>query len=88
MLENVSSIQSIDNFSLINQTVVKNVKNDILHYYSNLILSILIKYKEDIEKRVLTNYILCQKSQLLAVRILAIENLNTDAVNFDELKNL
>jgi hypothetical protein len=26
------------------------------------------------------------KSQLVAVRILAIENLNTDAVNFDELK--
>jgi glutaminyl-tRNA synthetase len=66
MLENVSSIQSIDNFSLINQTVVKNVKNDNYIIIHNLIL----KHSDKVQpgyrkKRVLTNYILCQKSQCL-----------------------
>jgi glutaminyl-tRNA synthetase len=42
---------------------------------------------KDIEKRSFDElYTMSLKSQLVAVRILAIENLNTD-VNFDELKN-
>jgi glutaminyl-tRNA synthetase len=91
MLENiVSSIQSIDNFSLINQTVVKNVKNDNnALLFANLILQHSDKVQlKDIEKEVLTKlYTMSLKSQLAAVRILAIQNLNTDAVNFEEFKN-
>ncbi|WP_339919276.1 glutamine--tRNA ligase/YqeY domain fusion protein [uncultured Flavobacterium sp.] len=91
MLENiVANILSIDNFSLINQTVVKNVKNDNNSLlFANLILLHSDKVQpKDIEKEVLTKlYTMSLKSQLAAVRILAIQNLSTDAVNFDEFKN-
>ncbi|WP_016989599.1 glutamine--tRNA ligase/YqeY domain fusion protein [Flavobacterium sp. ACAM 123] len=92
MLENiVANIQSIDNFSLINQTVVKNVKND-----NNALLfaNLILKYSDkvqanDIEKDVLTKlYSMSLKSQLAAVRILVIENVKVDADNFDEYKKL
>jgi glutaminyl-tRNA synthetase len=90
MLENiVANIQSIDNFSLINQTVVKNVKNDNnALLFANLILMHSDKVQsKDIEKEVLIKlYSMSSKSQLAAVRILAIENVKADADNFDEFK--
>jgi glutaminyl-tRNA synthetase len=90
MLENiVANIQSIDNFSLINQTVVKNVKNDNnALLFANLILKHSDKVQpKDIEKEVLTKlYSMSLKSQLATVRILAIENVKADADNFDEFK--
>jgi glutaminyl-tRNA synthetase len=90
MLENiVANIRSIDNFSLINQTVVKNVKNDNnALLFANLILKHSDKVQpKDIEKEVLTKlYSMSLKSQLATVRILAIENVKADADNFDEFK--
>jgi glutaminyl-tRNA synthetase len=90
MFENiVANIRSIDNFSLINQTVVKNVKNDNnALLFANLILKHSDKVQpKDIEKEVLTKlYSMSLKSQLATVRILAIENVKADADNFDEFK--
>jgi len=91
MLKNiVANILSIDNFSLINQTVAKNVKNDNNSLlFANLILLHSDKVQpKDIEKEVLTKlYTMSLKSQLAAVRILTIQNLSTDAANFDEFTN-
>jgi glutaminyl-tRNA synthetase len=90
ILENiVTNIRSIDNFSLINQTVVKNVKNDNNSLlFANLILLHSDKVEaKDIEKEILTKlYTMSLKSQLAAVRILAIENLKIDSLNFDDFK--
>ncbi|MEZ7498416.1 glutamine--tRNA ligase/YqeY domain fusion protein [Flavobacterium sp. Arc3] len=91
ILENiVANIQSIDNFSLINQTVAKNVKNDNNSLlFANLILLHSDKVQpKDIEKEVLTKlYTMSLKSQLAAVRILAIQNLKSDVDNFNEFQN-
>ncbi|NGY36700.1 glutamine--tRNA ligase/YqeY domain fusion protein [Flavobacterium sp. XN-5] len=90
ILENiVANIRSIDNFSLINQTVVKNVKNDNNSLlFANLILLHSDKVEaKDIEKEVLTKlYTMSLKSQLAAVRILAIGNLKNDSLTFDDFK--
>jgi glutaminyl-tRNA synthetase len=90
ILENiVTNIRSIDNFSLINQTVVKNVKNDNNSLlFANLILLHSDKVEaKDIEKEVLTKlYTMSLKSQLAAVRILVIDNLKNDSINFDDFK--
>jgi glutaminyl-tRNA synthetase len=86
----VANIQSIDNFSLINQTVAKNVKNDNNSLlFANLILLHSDKVQpKDIEKEVLTKlYTMSLKSQLAAVRILAIQNLKSDVDNFNEFQN-
>ena len=85
----VDNIESIDNFSLINQTVVKNVKNDNNSLlFANLILQYSDKVQpKDIELESLTKlYSMSLKSQLAAVRISAIENLKNDAVNFNDFK--
>jgi glutaminyl-tRNA synthetase len=85
----VANIRSIDNFSLINQTVVKNVKNDNnALLFANLILKHSDRVEsKDIEKEVLTKlYGMSLKSQLPAVRILAIENIKADGESFDEFK--
>jgi len=91
ILENiVSNIKSIDNFSLINQTIAKNVKNDNNSLlFANLILKNSDKVKaDDIEEEVLSKlYSMSLKSQLANVRILAIENLNSDKINFDNFKS-
>ncbi|TDE04878.1 glutamine--tRNA ligase/YqeY domain fusion protein [Flavobacterium hiemivividum] len=90
ILENiVANIRSIDNFSLINQTVVKNVKNDNNSLlFANLILLHSDKVEaKDIEKEVVTKlYTMSLKSQLAAVRILAIDNLKNDSINFEDYK--
>jgi glutaminyl-tRNA synthetase len=90
LLENiVANIRSIDNFTLINQTVVKNVKNDNnALLFANLILKHSDRVRsKDIEKEVMFKlYGMSLKSQLFVVRILAIENSMEDTTNFDELK--
>lgn len=85
----VDNIKSIDNFSLINQTVVKNVKNDNNSLlFANLILANSDKVQtKDIELEILTKlYSMSLKSQLAAVRILAIQNLENDTINFEDFK--
>jgi glutaminyl-tRNA synthetase len=81
----VDNIKSIDNYSLIIQTIVKNIKNDNNSLlFSNLILRHSDKvYSKDIEKESLKKlYTMSLKSQMAAVRILAIENLQNDLNNF------
>jgi glutaminyl-tRNA synthetase len=80
----VDNIKSIDNYSLIIQTIVKNIKNDNNSLlFSNLILHHSDKvHAKDIEKESLTKlYTMSLKSQMTAVRILAIENLQNDLNN-------
>ena len=86
----VANIKSIDNYSLIIQTVVKNIKNDNnALLFSNLILQHSDKVKvKDIDAETLTKlYTMSLKSQLAAVRILAIENLQVDLTNFNLFEN-
>jgi len=80
----IETIKSIDNFSLICQTIIKNVKNDNnALLFSNLILhfSDNVNFK-DIDSEVLTKlYSMSLKSQMPAVRIFAIRNLKNDFEN-------
>ncbi|RTZ02251.1 glutamine--tRNA ligase/YqeY domain fusion protein [Flavobacterium sp. RSP49] len=81
----VTNIKSIDNYSLIIQTIVKNIKNDNNSLlFSNLILLHSDKVNiKDIDEESLTKlYSMSLKSQLAAVRILVIENLQKDGGNF------
>ncbi|MFV5696998.1 glutamine--tRNA ligase/YqeY domain fusion protein [Flavobacterium sp. ZT3R17] len=81
----VDNIKSIDNYSLIIQTIVKNIKNDNNSLlFSNLILHYSDKVQvKDIEEESLTKlYTMSLKSQMAAVRILAIQNLQNDLNNF------
>jgi glutaminyl-tRNA synthetase len=93
----VENIKSIDNYSLIINTILKNIKND-----NNALLfaNLVLKYSDkvsskDIEIEQLTKlYSMSLKSQLVAARITAIENLKNDDVNLNhfqtqlsELKN-
>ena len=81
----IENIKSIDNYSLIIQTIVKNIKNDNNSLlFSNLILQHSDKVQvKDIEEESLTKlYTMSLKSQMAAVRILAIENLQNDLNNF------
>jgi glutaminyl-tRNA synthetase len=93
----VDNIKSIDNYSLIINTTVKNIKND-----NNALLfaNLILKYSDkvaakDIEMEPLTKlYTMSLKSQLVSVRILVLENLKEDSVNLNnfqvqlsELKN-
>ena len=81
----IETIKSIDNFSLICQTIIKNVKNDNnALLFSNLILHFSDKVNfKDIDSDVLTKlYSMSLKSQMPAVRIFAIRNLKNDLENF------
>ncbi|MFE3872344.1 glutamine--tRNA ligase/YqeY domain fusion protein [Flavobacterium sp. ZS1P70] len=94
----IQNIKSIDNYSLIIQTIVKNIKNDNNSLlFSNLILHYSDKVKiKDIEEESLTKlYSMSLKSQMAAVRILAIQNLQNDLNNYSlfetqlsEIKNV
>ena len=81
----VENIVSIDNYSLLVNTIVKNIKNDSNSLlFSNLILqhSKKVKFK-DIEEDLLTKlYSMSLRSQLAAVRISAITNLQNDSNNY------
>ena len=85
----IENIKSIDNYSLIINTIVKNIKND-----NNALLfaNLLLKYSDkvsskDIEIEPLTKlYAMSLKSQLVAARILAIENLKEDVTNWNDFQ--
>lgn len=93
----IDNIKSIDNYSLMNQTIVKNVKNDnnallfahLILYYSDKV------HTKDIEFEPLTKLFgMSLKSQMPAVRLLALQNLKMDSnlskdfkVQLDALKD-
>jgi len=86
----IENIKSIDNYSLIIQTIVKNIKNDNNSLlFSNLILKYSDKVvSKDIEQESLTKlYSMSLKSQLAAVRFFAIQNLKKDLDNFNDFKS-
>ena len=86
----IETIKSIDNFSLICQTIIKNVKNDNnALLFSNLILHFSDKVSfKDIDSEVLTKlYTMSLKSQMPAVRIFAIRNLKNDAYNLNDFNS-
>jgi glutaminyl-tRNA synthetase len=84
------NIRSIDNYTLIINTIVKNIKNDNNSLlFSNLILKLSEKVKEkDVEEESLIKlYTMSLKSQLAAVRVLAIQNLQHESVYFNNFKS-
>ena len=85
----VDNIKTIDNYSLVNQTVVKNIKNDNNSLlFANLILEHSDKVNpSDIDFEALSKlYTMSLKSQLALVRIAALQNLIHDTVNFEIFK--
>jgi glutaminyl-tRNA synthetase len=93
----IQTIKSIDNYSLLLNSVVRNIKNDNnALLFSNLILNHTEKISsKDFEVDIISKlYLMSLKSQLVSVRILVIQNLKNDSVNFpnfqtqlSELKN-
>jgi len=85
----IENIKSIDNYSLITQTIIKNIKND---NNSLLFSNLILKYSDkalakDIEQEPLTKlYSMSLKSQLASVRFFAIQNLKKDLDNLKEFK--
>ena len=89
LLPIIDNIKSIDNYSLIVNTVVKNIKNDNNSLlFSNLILNHSDKVSaKDIEEEPLTKlYSMSLKSQMPMVRFFAIQNLLQDLNNFSEFR--
>ena len=85
----IENIKSIDNYTLINQTIVKNIKNDNNSLlFANLILEHSDKVNpSDIEKESLTKlYNMSLKSQLDKVRISTVQNIKHDTLNFEDFK--
>ena len=85
----IENIKSIDNYSLVVQTIIKNIKNDNNSLlFSNLILHYSEKVQaKDIEEESLTKlYSMSLKSQLASVRFFAIENLKKDLNNLNNFK--
>ncbi len=81
----IENIKSIDNYSLVVNTIIKNIKNDNnALLFSNLILKYSDKVTaKDIETESLQKlYSMSLKSQLVVVRIFAIQNLKNDLENF------
>jgi len=86
----ISNIKSIDNYSLINQTIVKNIKNDNnALLFANLILQNSDKISsKDIDAESLQKlYGMSLKSQLAGVRIVALENLINDVDSSTDFKS-
>ena len=89
LLPIIDNIKSIDNYSLIVNTIVKNIKNDNNSLlFSNLILNHTEKVSaKDIEQELLTKlFSMSLKSQLASVRFFAIQNLKKDFNNLDQFK--
>jgi glutaminyl-tRNA synthetase len=85
----IENIKTIDNYSLVNQTIVKNIKNDNNSLlFANLILEHSDKVNpSDIDSEALSKlYTMSLKSQLALVRIAALQNLIHDTVNFENSK--
>jgi glutaminyl-tRNA synthetase len=97
LLPIIDNIKSIENYSLVVNTIVKNIKNDNNSLlFSNLILNHSEKVSaKDIEDEPLTKlYAMSLKSQMPMVRYFAIQNLQKDMDNcskfttqLSELKN-
>jgi glutaminyl-tRNA synthetase len=86
----VDNIKSIANFSLLCQTIVKNVKNDNNSLlFANLVLQFSDKVTaNDIEQDITHKlYTMSLKSQLAAVRIFSLQNLKSDTTNFSAFEN-
>ena len=86
----IETIKSIDNYSLVVNSVVKNIKNDNnALLFSNLILNHSDKISaKDFEADVISKlYSMSLKSQLASVRILGIQNLKSDSVNFSNFQS-
>nr|WP_314840326.1 glutamine--tRNA ligase/YqeY domain fusion protein [uncultured Flavobacterium sp.] len=94
----IENIKSVDNYSLLVQTVTKNIKND-----NNALLfaNLIVQYSDKVEinsfdaDMVQKFYTMSLKSQLTSVRVAAILNLKNDANNLvlfeavlSELKNV
>ncbi|NRS87905.1 glutaminyl-tRNA synthetase [Flavobacterium sp. 7E] len=89
LLSIITNIKSIDNYSLINQTIVKNVKNDNnALLFAQLILQNSDKITaNDIDADSLIKlFNMSLKSQLAAVRILGLENLKSENINLNDFK--
>jgi glutaminyl-tRNA synthetase len=87
LLPIIDNIKSIDNYSLIVNTIVKNIKNDNNSLlFSNLILKYSDKVSaKDIDQEPLTKlYSMSLKSQMPMVRFFAIQNLLQDLNSFSE----
>ena len=87
----VSNIASIDNYSLLTQTVTKNIKNDNnALLFSNLILNYSDKVSFiDIESEALQKlYTMSLKSQSSLVREIVIQNLQNDTIHLDQFQAL
>ncbi|MGL2992870.1 glutamine--tRNA ligase/YqeY domain fusion protein [Flavobacterium sp. TSSA_36] len=87
----VGNIESIDNYSLLTQTVSKNIKNDNnALLFSNLIL----KYSDKISFKDIANdslqklYTMSLKSQSTLVREIVIENIKNDVIHLDQFQTL
>nr|WP_315170551.1 glutamine--tRNA ligase/YqeY domain fusion protein [uncultured Flavobacterium sp.] len=87
----VNNIESIDNYSLLTQTVTKNIKNDNnALLFSNLILKYSNKVSfKDIESEALQKlYTMSLKSQSTLVREIVIENIKNDVIHLDQFQTL
>jgi len=87
----VGNIGSIDNYSLLTQTVTKNIKNDNnALLFSNLILKYSNKVSfKDIESEALQKlYTMSLKSQSTLVREIVILNLQNDVVHLNQFQTL
>ncbi len=85
----IVNIKSIDNYTLINQTIVKNIKNDNNSLlFANLILEHSDKVNpSDVEHdSLLKLYSMSLKSQLDKVRISTVQNIKHDTLNFENFK--
>ena len=86
----IENIKSIDNYSLIINTISKNIKNDNnALLFANLILKHSDKISaSDFEVDVISKlYSMALKSNLASVRILGIQNLKMDEENFNNLQS-
>ena len=85
------TIQSVSNFSLLVNTVSKNTKND-----NNALLfaNLILKYSDkislsDLESDLLIKLVsMSLKNQIVAVRLIAIENLKKNSLDISEIKDL
>ena len=87
----VGNIESIDNYSLLTQTVSKNIKNDNnALLFSNLILkySDKISFKDIATDSLQKLYTMSLKSQSPLVREIVIHNLQNDVVHLNQFQTL
>jgi glutaminyl-tRNA synthetase len=87
----IENIKTIDNYSLVNQTIVKNIKNDNNSLlFANLILEHSDKVNPaDIDSGALSKlYTMSLKSQLALVRIAVLQNLIHDTIHLDNFKSI